>query len=310
MIEVRSLSKKFGDVWAVKSNSWQLKNNRALGLLGPNGAGKSTTMKMITGLLCPSEGSVLVDGEDIFKSPIRAKKKIGFLPETPPVYEELRVNSYLSFVAGLKSVPSSQRKARVEDVIEKVNLQEVAYKYIGQLSKGFRQRVGIAQALVNNPPIVILDEPSVGLDPQQVYELRNLIKSLKDNHTVILSTHVLSEVEHICDDVVIIDRGEIKAVGAIEEIISQIKGQHGVKFYLHNLKDDFVSDIKKLPNVAEVKVNKEEASVEVFSTEPFSQLDDYLQIALKYNCGILDIEKYQTHLEEAFIQITGKKENG
>ena len=310
MIEVRSLSKKFGDVWAVKSNSWQLKNNRALGLLGPNGAGKSTTMKMITGLLCPSEGSVLVDGEDIFKSPIRAKKKIGFLPETPPVYEELRVNSYLSFVAGLKSVPSSQRKARVEDVIEKVNLQEVAYKYIGQLSKGFRQRVGIAQALVNNPPIVILDEPSVGLDPQQVYELRNLIKSLKDNHTVILSTHVLSEVEHICDDVVIIDRGEIKAVGAIEEIISQIKGQHGVKFYLHNLKDDFVSDIKKLPNVAEVKVNKEEASVEVFSTEPFSQLDDYLQIALKYNCGILDSEKYQTHLEEAFIQITGKKENG
>lgn len=309
MIEVQSLSKKFSDAWAVKDNSWQLKENRALGLLGPNGAGKSTTMKMITGLLCPTEGAVLVDGEDIFKKPLSAKRKIGFLPETPPLYEELTVRSYLHFVAGLKSVPRSQKKNRVDDIIEKVNLQEVAYKFIGQLSKGFRQRVGIAQALVNNPPIVILDEPSVGLDPQQVYELRNLIKGLKDNHTVILSTHVLSEVEHICDDVVIIDKGEIKAKGAIQDIISQIKGHHGIKIYVQEVKEAFLADLKAFTKVIDVKVSKEDASIEIFSSEPINKLDDYLQMALKHNCGIHSVEKYKAHLEEAFIQITGQEKD-
>ena len=302
MIKVQSLSKRFGDTWAVKNNHWQLQAHRALGLLGPNGAGKSTTMKMITGLLCPTEGTVLIDGEDVFKKPLSAKMKIGFLPETPPVYEELTVRSYLYFIAGLKSVPREQRKGRVDDIIEKTNLQEVAYKAIGQLSKGFRQRVGIAQALVNNPPIVILDEPSVGLDPQQVYELRNLIKSLKSDHTIILSTHVLSEVEQICDDVVIINQGEIKAQGSIQDIIGQIKGQHSIKMSLENVSAKFIQDLEKLSQVDRV-ISKDKV-VEIFSLQPMLRLDSYLQLALQHDCGVLSVEKHQAHLEEAFIQIT------
>ncbi|MCJ8276428.1 MAG: ABC transporter ATP-binding protein, partial [Bdellovibrionales bacterium] len=221
MIEVKELSKKFGDFWALKNTSWKVEEKRALGLLGPNGAGKSTTMKIMTGLLCSTEGQVLIDGEDVFKYPIEAKRKIGFLPETPPVYEDLNVWSYLDFICGLKSVPRKQRKSQIEDAIDKMSLSEVAHKYIGSLSKGFRQRVGIAQSLIGSPAILILDEPSVGLDPHQVYELRNIIKDLKSDHTIVLSTHVLSEVQQICDDVVIIDKGEIKTQGSLDLIISQ-----------------------------------------------------------------------------------------
>ncbi len=218
MIEVKSLSKRFGKHWAVKNTTWSVEDNRLLGLLGPNGAGKSTTMKIMTGLLCSSEGQVLIDGYDILTHPIEAKRRIGYLPETPPLYEELKVVDFFDFVCGIKSVDSSQRSRQIDQAIEKMSLQEVAFKPIRVLSKGFKQRVGIGQTLIGEPSILILDEPSVGLDPHQVVELRNIIKGLKKDHVIVLSTHVLSEVEQICDDVVILDKGEVKIQGTLQEL--------------------------------------------------------------------------------------------
>ena len=226
MIEVKALSKRFGDHWALKKNTWTVRDKRTLGLLGPNGAGKSTTMKIMTGLLCSSEGEVLIDQENILTHPVEAKGKIGYLPETPPLYEEVKVYDFLRFVCGLRSVPSPQVVGQVDRAVEKMRLQDVAFKPIRVLSKGFRQRVGIAQALLGEPSILILDEPSVGLDPHQVFELRNIIKELKRDHIIILSTHILSEVEQVCDDVVILDGGQVKAQGSLSELISSYGKSH------------------------------------------------------------------------------------
>lgn len=219
MIEVKALSKKFGSHWALKNTTWSVGEKRSLGLLGPNGAGKSTTMKIMTGLLCATEGEVLIQGHNIMTDPVEAKRQIGYLPESPPLYEEIRVYDFFHFVCGLKSVPKAQRASQVDMAIEKMSLQDVAFKPIRVLSKGFKQRVGIGQTLIGEPPILILDEPSVGLDPHQVYDLRNIIINLKKNHIIVLSTHILSEVEEICDDVVILDKGEVKAQGGRSELV-------------------------------------------------------------------------------------------
>ena len=232
MIEVKALSKKFADNWVLKNTTWSVKDKRSLGLLGPNGAGKSTTMKIMTGLLCATEGKIRIDGFDIQTHPIEAKRKIGYLPETPPLYDELKVVDFFDFICGLKSVDPKKRSQQVDSAIEKMNLQEYAYKPIRVLSKGFRQRVGIGQTLIGDPNVLILDEPSVGLDPHQVFELRNIIKGLKSEHIIVLSSHILSEVEQICDDVVILDRGEVKAQGTMSQLIESKKAK--------NLEDVFI----------------------------------------------------------------------
>ena len=230
MIEVQSLSKRFGDHWAIRDTTWSVKDKKSLGLLGPNGAGKSTTMKIIAGLLCPTGGRVLIEGEDISKNPSVIKAKLGYLPEIIPFYEELRVYDYLEFICGLRSIPSKKRATHIEQSVERLNLQEVTFKPVGVLSKGFRQRVGVAQSLIGNPDILILDEPSIGLDPRQIFEFRNLIKGLKEDHIVILSTHILSEVEQICDEVVVLDKGVTKAQGSLSELLKKYK----------NLEDFFI----------------------------------------------------------------------
>lgn len=232
MIEVKSLSKSYIKHWALKNTSWSVKDQRSVGLLGPNGAGKTTTMNIMTGLLCATEGQVLIDGYDIQKNPVEAKSRIGYLPETPPLYEELKVIDFFEFVCGLRSINKVNRQTQVDLAVEKMDLQEVAFKPIRVLSKGFRQRVGIGQALLGEPKVLILDEPSVGLDPHQVYELRNIIKELKSHHIVVLSTHVLSEVEHICDDVVILNKGEVKAQGGLQELVE--------KYQKTNLEEVFI----------------------------------------------------------------------
>lgn len=228
MIEVNSLSKRFGNLWALKQTTWSVEAGRALGLLGPNGAGKSTTMKIMTGLLCASEGRVLINGYDVLHNPVQAKAQLGYLPEVPPLHDELKVVDFLSFVCGLKSVPRDERHSQIEKVIEQLKLSEVAYRPIAKISKGFRQRVGIAQALLGNPALLILDEPSVGLDPHQVFELRQIIKDLKGEHTLVLSTHVLSEVQQVCDDVVILHQGEIKAQGPLDQLLKDGKDLEGL----------------------------------------------------------------------------------
>ncbi|MGE3760026.1 MAG: ABC transporter ATP-binding protein, partial [Pseudobdellovibrionaceae bacterium] len=211
MIEVTGLTKDYGPHRAIDHLNFKINKGEVVGFLGPNGAGKSTTMKIITGFMAPTSGYAKICGFDVFEDPIEVKKRIGYLPETPPVYTDMFVRDYLRFVAKLKLVEPSKVESYVENAIEKTNLQSVANRLIQNLSKGFKQRVGIAQALVSQPEVLVLDEPTVGLDPKQVAEVRDLIKELRGHHTIILSTHNLSEVQAICERVIIINRGKIAA---------------------------------------------------------------------------------------------------
>jgi ABC-2 type transport system ATP-binding protein len=303
MIEVKSLSKRFGDHWVLKQTSWSVQKGRALGLLGPNGAGKTTTMKIMTGLICASEGEVVIDGHNILTEPIAAKQKIGYLPEIPPLYDELKVTELLHFVCGLKSVPKSQVTSQCDRVIEQLQLQEVAYRPIKNLSKGFRQRVGIAQSLLGEPSILILDEPSVGLDPHQVYELRNVIKSLKQTHTIVLSTHVLSEVQQICDDVVILNKGEIRAQGPLSEMLKKDKARQGIFMELAQANKDIVPDLKKLPLVVDVNLVGQRLELWLDS-EQIPDMNLYINFIISKGCSIRSIEQKQHHLEDVFIEVT------
>ncbi len=225
MIEVQNLSKRYRDRVAVDALSFSLDEGQVLGFLGPNGAGKSTTMKMLTGFLPPSEGTAKVAGFDVFEHPMEVRRRIGYLPETPPLYPEMTVRAYLTFVATLKGVPRKALKAEVERCAEAVGLAREANRVIGNLSKGFKQRVGIAQALLGSPPVLILDEPTEGLDPRQRTELRGLVKSLGQKHTVILSTHLLHEVAATCDRVLIIDQGKMRAFDTIEALSRSGEGE-------------------------------------------------------------------------------------
>ena len=218
MIEVKNLTKRYGDITAVDNLSFTVDEGQVYGFLGPNGAGKSTTMNIMTGYIASSEGDVIINGHNILEEPEEAKKTIGYLPEIPPLYPDMTVSEYLKFVAELKKVPKAERKEQVEQVSEVLSLQDVKDRLIRNLSKGYRQRVGFAQALLGNPETLILDEPTVGLDPQQIIEIRELIKSLGKEHTVILSSHILSEVSEICDTVLIISHGKLVALDTPENL--------------------------------------------------------------------------------------------
>ena len=222
MIEVRHLSKFYGDFQAVRDLSFEIPQGHVYGFLGPNGAGKSTTMNMITGCLSPTDGQILIDGFDIFEDPKEAKKRIGYLPEQPPLYMHETPEEYLRFVGEAKGVKGQALLDQIDEVIEKTRLEEVRYRRISALSKGYKQRVGIAQALLGNPKVIILDEPTVGLDPIQIIEIRDLIRELGRDHTVILSSHILSEVQTICEKILIIAKGELVAFDSPENLESQM----------------------------------------------------------------------------------------
>ena len=228
MVEIKNLTKYYGQKAAVKNISFTVEDHEILGFLGPNGAGKSTTMNIICGVIPSSSGTVTINGFDIAKDPIKAKRHIGFLPEIPPVYPDMKVKEYLTFVAGLKGVPGVKRKAQVAKAMDRLRITDVAGRLIRNLSKGYRQRVGFAQALLGEPDVLILDEPTVGLDPEQVIEVRNLILELKQDHTIILSSHVLSEISAVCDRVVIISKGEI---GQWTPLTTSKNGQTPTRFY-------------------------------------------------------------------------------
>lgn len=218
MIEVRNLTKKYGDHLAVDDLSFTIDKGRVYGFLGPNGAGKSTTMNIITGYLAATGGTVVIDGADILKEPEKAKDSVGYLPEIPPVYTDMTVEEYLGFAAELKGIPKDERKLQTEIMMRRVKLEDVAGRLIGNLSKGYRQRVGLAQAMIGFPETIILDEPMVGLDPQQIIEIRNLIRSLAKNHTVILSSHILAEVRELCDYIIMISGGRLVASDTPENL--------------------------------------------------------------------------------------------
>lgn len=220
MIEVKNLTKRYGKRKAVSDLSFCVEDGLITGFLGPNGAGKSTTMNIMTGFIAPSEGTVLVNGIDILEEPEKAKKLIGYLPEQPPVYMDMTVQEYLLFVAELKKVPAKDRAMQIDKIEDMMSLKEVSGRLIKNLSKGFRQRVGFAQALVGFPPIIILDEPMVGLDPKQIIEIRDMIKQLKQNHTIILSSHILSEINMICDKIMIISKGKLVVYDTPENLVT------------------------------------------------------------------------------------------
>ncbi len=218
MITIENLTKYYGKNRAVNNISFTINDNEILGFLGPNGAGKSTTMNMIAGFLPMSAGKVTICGSDVSKEPVKAKKNIGYLPEIPPVYPDMRVTEYLSFCAGLKRIPMAKKSGEIKRVMNLLKIEDVQHKLIKNLSKGYKQRVGFAQALLGDPKFLILDEPTVGLDPNQVAEVRELIKNLKKDHSIIFSSHILSEVSAVCDRVVIINKGDIKAIDTIENL--------------------------------------------------------------------------------------------
>ncbi|MBO4591478.1 MAG: ABC transporter ATP-binding protein [Eubacterium sp.] len=308
MIEVKGLTKVYGDNIAVRDLSLTIEKGKIYGLLGANGAGKSTTMNIITGYLGATKGEVIVGGHDIVKNPVKAKEKIGYLPEIPPVYPDMKVREYLSFVAELKKVPSKDRAEEVKRVMGLTGLTEVTDKLIANLSKGFKQRVGLAGAITGNPDIIILDEPTVGLDPVQIIDIRNLIRSLAEDHAVVLSSHILSEISEICDHIFIIANGRLVASDSTENLIrQQSEGNvRRVKVTFKGKEEDVDGLLKKIEGIENYGfTSSEEGEVKVELTTP-SDLDVrevLFYAAAEARIPIIALAEEIESLEDVFIQM-------
>ena len=307
MIEVKNVTKKYGSTIAVNDISFDVKDGEVVGFLGPNGAGKSTTMNMITGFIEPTKGQIIINGNDISKKPRKAKKQIGYMPENVPLYYELTTKEFISYMAELKLVKRSERKKEVEKVIEEAGLQNVKNKLIRNLSRGYKQRVSLAGALVGNPDVIILDEPTVGLDPKQITEIRSLIKELGKKHTVILSTHILSEVSQICERVIIINKGQIIAVDTPENLEKATKEKNGISVIVEDPKGNMskIKDrIKEIDEVQFVKDNEDGTKQYVITTSSDVDLRKKLfEVLPKEEIVIFELKKTETTLEDAFIKL-------
>lgn len=307
MIQVTGLSKKYASSTAVDNISFSVEKGDIVGFLGPNGAGKTTTMRVLTGFMPPTAGTVTVAGFDVFENPLEVKKRIGYLPETPPLYPEMSVVDYLTFVAHLKGIPKPEISERVQQAMKKCSVLDVRDKLIVKLSKGYRQRVGLAQAIVHNPDVLILDEPTSGLDPKQILETRELIKGLAGDHTVILSTHILPEVESICRQVIIINKGRLVKTDSVENL----KNRAAFMIELNTRGSaDAVAVRQKLEQVASVSkvVDRESISGRLaFDVEGLSGSDvrpDVARAVVQAGWNLLEM-KSSTTLEEVFIELTG-----
>ena len=308
MIEVRNLTKKYGDHFAVQDISFSLEKGKIYGLLGPNGAGKSTTMNIMTGYIAATSGEVIIEGHDIFKEAEEAKKHIGYLPEIPPLYMDMTVCEYLFTVADLKGVPKSERKSMIGDVMEKVMITNMKDRLIKNLSKGYKQRVGIAQTLIGNPDIIILDEPTVGLDPKQIIEIRTLIKQLGEDHTVLISSHILSEIGAVCDHVVIINKGHLVVSDSTENLEKLFKGQDILCLSAQGELEKIQNILREFPalSIADMK-EAEEAETYRFQLKVQDQADYRKQLFFRFaEAGIplLEISRAGMSLEDIFLEIT------
>ncbi len=312
MIEAIHLSKRFGPTQAVSDISFTVDKGEILGLLGPNGAGKTTTMRLLTGYLNPSKGRALIGGFDITEDPIEAKRRIGYLPESPPVYPEMRVSSYVQFVGRLKGIPRKQLEGKVQEVIERCALGEVRERLIGKLSKGFRQRVGLAQALVNSPEVLILDEPTAGLDPKQILETRQLIRSLAGGHTVILSTHILPEVEQTCQRVIIINDGRLVAVDTPQNLTVRLKGFQTVRLLVEGPGPQIVERLKSLEGIHEVEEKERvngRVAIEVSSEKGRDIRRELARRIVESGWGLLEMHLVGMSLEDVFLKLTASEES-
>ncbi|MDO5798301.1 MAG: ABC transporter ATP-binding protein [Eubacteriales bacterium] len=308
MIEVRNLTKKYGDHFAVQDISFSLEKGKIYGLLGPNGAGKSTTMNIMTGYIAATSGEVIIEGHDIFKEAEEAKKHIGYLPEIPPLYMDMTVWEYLFTVADLKGVPKSERKSMIGDVMEKMMITNMKDRLIKNLSKGYKQRVGIAQTLIGNPDIIILDEPTVGLDPKQIIEIRTLIKQLGEDHTVLISSHILSEIGAVCDHVVIINKGHLVVSDSTENLEKLFKGQDILCLSAQGELEKIQAILREFPalSIADMK-EAEEADTYRFQLKVQDQADYRKQLFFRFaEAGIplLEISRAGMSLEDIFLEIT------
>jgi len=313
MIEVTNLVKRYGDHTAVDHLSFHIEKGKIYGFLGPNGAGKSTTMNMITGYIASTEGKVVIDGHDILEEPEEAKKCIGYLPEQPPLYFDMTVLEYMKFAADLKKIPRKERESMIEEVMDMVKITDMKNRLIKNLSKGYRQRVGLAQAILGYPEVIILDEPTVGLDPKQIIEIRSLIKELKKKHTVILSSHILSEVSAVCDYVLIISHGRLVASDTPDNLSRLAEGSNTLNMLIKGEKELIENGLKEIDKIKETELafNEEEGVWNVsVSTEEKEDIREevFLKMA-ELHCPILEMKSKKVSLEEIFLELTESEKN-
>lgn len=313
MIEVKNLVKRYGDHLAVKGLSFTIEEGKIYGFLGPNGAGKSTTMNMITGYLASTEGQILINGHDILEEPEAAKKCIGYLPEMPPLYMDMTVLEYLRFVAELKKISKEEREKQIEDVMDLVKIKDMENRLIKNLSKGYRQRVGLAQAILGYPEIIILDEPTVGLDPKQIIEIRDLIKSLGEKHTVILSSHILSEVSAVCDYVMIISQGRLVASDTPENLAEMTLGSNTLELTVKGELGVIVSEFGTISGIDDIKYvnSEEEGCIDVtIRTPKNTDLRETIFFKMaRIQCPILKMQSTTVSLEDVFLELTGNPDD-
>ncbi len=313
MIEVRNLVKKYGNHLAVDHLNFTVESGQIYGFLGPNGAGKSTTMNIMTGYLGATEGEVLINGHNILDEPEAAKHFIGYLPEMPPLYVDMKVREYLTFVAELKKIPKAEREEQIDKVIHMVQLGDVEERLIRNLSKGYKQRVGLAQAILGFPEIIILDEPTVGLDPKQIIEIRQLIRELAKEHTVILSSHILAEIQEVCDYIMIISKGHLVASDTPENLEKALSNQRQTELVAKGEMEKVQQILEGLEGIQKVEVTegKEEGTTRVtFTSNPGTDSKEELFYAFaEAKCPLLQIVDSQTSLEDVFLELTKGNEN-
>ena len=307
MIEVKNVTKKYGKALAVDDISFTIKEGEIIGLLGPNGAGKSTTMNMITGFIEPTQGEIVINGYDILKKPKKAKREIGYMPEGVPLYTDLTVKEFVTYMAEIKQVNFKERKEKVQKILEQTGLEEVQNKLTRNLSRGYKQRVSMAGALVGEPKILILDEPTVGLDPKQITEIRNLIKELGKTHTVILSSHILSEVSQICNKVIIINKGKIIAIDTPENLENRVTSKNCIYITIEDPEDKIEAIKEQVKDIKKIElIEKNEDGTKKYSIEANGEVDIRKTIFAEFakqNITIFEMKKADSTLEDAFMKL-------
>lgn len=312
MIEVENLTKYYGEIRGIENVSFSMEKGEITGFLGPNGSGKTTTMRILTCFFPPTRGRARVAGYDVIKDPIEVRRRMGYMPETVPLYPDMKVTTYLNFVADAKGMEKRQKKRRIGEVMERCGIVEVSHRLVGNLSKGYRQRVGLAQALMNDPEVLILDEPTIGLDPKQVVEIRNLIKNLAGERTIILSTHILPEVSMTCEKVIIIHEGRIVVVDTPENLMRMLQKSSKTFIQIEGVQQEITAKLRKISGVINV-VEKGEVSPGVFSYEVESKKENDISGELSYlvysnNWKMVEMRAVKMSLEDIFIELVTKEE--
>ena len=307
MIEVQHLTKRYGRLTAVEDVSFRVERGEILGFLGPNGAGKTTTMRILTGYIPATDGKATVAGFDVFDQPIEAKRRTGYLPESPPLYPDMTVSEYLTFVAKVKGVASNERKSRIGSVMERTRIADMAKRHCGKLSKGYKQRVGIAQALIHNPDVLILDEPTAGLDPKQIIETRQLIKELAGDHTIVLSTHILPEVSQTCQRVVIINKGKVVAVDTPDNLTSRLRGAETMYVEIDAggaSVAPVLAQVGGVTKVSQADANGAAVGYEVESEHGHDVRRELARTVVSNGWGLLELRPMRVSLEDVFLSLT------